>query len=167
MTSIHLALQHQLQSLQHLLEQLDNDAYNYPSKWLSKCSIGQHVRHVIELAQCLDNGYETGIVNYDERKRDKQIETDKQYAIAAIRDLLASVNRADKEIIVEGCYNTEVENIASVSSTYNRELVYNIEHAVHHMALIKVGLRELDIELADDEFGVAYATVQYRKLCAQ
>ena len=54
-----------------------------------------------------------------------------------------------------------------VTSTYNREIVYNIEHAVHHMALIKVALKELEVEFVNEEFGVAYATVQYRRVCAQ
>jgi hypothetical protein len=167
MTSIHRALRQQLNSLHQLLNQLNNEAYGYASRWLSNATIGQHTRHVIELVQCLVNGYETGHVNYDERKRDKQIETDRRYAIAAIEDLLASFNKADKAITLAGCFDDGSKEITTVASTYNRELVYNIEHAVHHMALIKVGLKELDITYADDTFGVAYATVQYRKLCAQ
>ena len=167
MTSIHQALRHQLESLHQLLNQLDNDAYGYASRWLSNATIGQHSRHLIELIQCLVNGYETGHVNYDERKRDKQIETDRQYAMLAIEELLTIFNKPDKNIILAGCFNDTDAEIATVTSTYNRELVYNIEHAVHHMALIKVGLKELEIEFTNDEFGVAYATLQYRKLCAQ
>ncbi len=167
MTSIQIALRHQLSSLRDLLEQLDNASYCYVSKWLSEATIGQHVRHVIELVQCLEAGYEAGVVNYDERKRDKKIETDKHYAIEAVNNLLASVNRHDKDIHVNGCYDANKDVLTTVISTYNRELVYNIEHAVHHMALIKVGLKELDIDLINEEFGVGYATVQYRKLCVQ
>jgi hypothetical protein len=44
-----------------------------------------------------------------------------------------------------------------------RELVYNIEHVVHHMALVKIGLKELlpDLDLPDD-FGVAVSTIRYQ-----
>lgn len=167
MTSIHQALRQQLNSLHQLMLQLDNDAYCYASPLLSNASIGQHTRHIIELIKCLCDGYETGIVNYDNRNRDKQIETDKRYAILAIEQLSDCFNMPDKVMLLEGCFDNSTQEISQVSSSYNREIVYNIEHAVHHMALIKVALNELRVEINDDAFGVAYATVQYRKLCAQ
>ena len=50
-----------------------------------------------------------------------------------------------------------------VESTLERELVYNIEHAVHHMAMIKIGLRQIAPEiLIDKNFGVAQSTVNNR-----
>lgn len=168
MTSIHQALRQQLEILHLLLMRLDDNAYCFESRWLSNATIGQHSRHVIELVQCLVNGYENGLVNYDNRMRDRQIETDRQYAISVIEVLLATFNKPDKKMILEGCFsNFGLNEIAKVDSTYNREIVYNIEHAVHHMALIKVGLKELEITFENEEFGVAYATIQYRKLCVQ
>jgi hypothetical protein len=40
--------------------------------------------------------------------------------------------------------------------------VYNVEHAIHHMALIKVGLKEVcpAVKIPAD-FGVAVSTVKY------
>ncbi len=165
MTSIHQALQHQLERLYQLLHQLDNEAYSYASVWLSRATIGQHTRHVIELIQCLVNGYDSGMINYDERKRDKQIETERLYAMQAIRQLVAILDKPDRLLILSGSFDNTT--VATANSTYKRELVYNIEHAVHHMALIKVALKELGIDFADETFGVANATLQYRKLCAQ
>ena len=52
------------------LEQLTCEQYCKPSKILFGATIGQHVRHIIELFICLDNGYGTGVVNYEKRKRD-------------------------------------------------------------------------------------------------
>ena len=167
MISIQNALVYQLQSLSNLLSRLDNGAYCHASKWLSEASIGQHSRHVIELVQCLLKGYDDAVVNYDERKRDYQLETDIAFAIEIIQDLVAQLDLPDKPVLVEGNFDMEEQTQIQIQSTYHRELAYNVEHAVHHMALIKVGLKELDIVLPDDNFGVAYATVQHRKLCAQ
>lgn len=167
MTSIHQALRHQLHSLYQLLERLDNASYRYHSPLLSNASIGQHIRHIIELIQCLEEGYESGLVSYDHRKRDKAIETDRSYAIQAIEHLLTLPVRPDKQILLEGNYLTSDDNAVKVASTYNREIVYNIEHSIHHMALIKVSLKELKMDLVNDEFGVAHATIQYRNLCVQ
>ena len=61
-------------------------------------TIGQHVRHIVELFQCLENGYEKGIVNYELRKRDKNIETDKQLAIQLLHEISNRLIREDKPI---------------------------------------------------------------------
>lgn len=166
MTSINRALEQQLARLRQLLLQLDNSAYCYASPFLSGSSIGQHTRHIIELVQCLHAGYEAGVVNYDKRKRDKQIETNKQHAIAAITTLTSYLDKPDKTMLAEGNFDSPGAGIFKVTTTFERELIYNIEHAIHHMALIKVALNELKLPV-DADFGVAYATVEYRKLCAQ
>ena len=167
MISIKEALAYQLQSLSDTLARLENDAYCHASHWLSGATIGQHSRHVIELAQCLVKGYDDALVNYDDRKRDVRLETNKDFAIDTIQELIPLLNKEDKPLMVEGNFDIEVQATIQITSTYHRELAYNIEHAVHHMALIKVGLKELNVELLNENFGVAYATVQYRKLCAQ
>jgi hypothetical protein len=45
-------------------------------------------------------------------------------------------------------------------------LAYAIDHADHHLAIIKIALNDEGIEL-DDEIGVASSTIRSRKLCAQ
>jgi len=41
--------------------------------------------------------------------------------------------------------------------------LYCLDHAIHHQALIKIGLKELQIaDLVGDDFGVAYSTLRYR-----
>lgn len=167
MNNIQPALRHQLQSLFDLLHQLDDYAYTYASPLLSHSTIGHHIRHTIELLQCLHQGYEKGIIDYDSRKRDRLIETDKLYAAKALEHLLQVMPRPDRELLLEGCYDTGENAVTRVVTTFNRELVYNIEHIIHHMALIKVALKEMQLDLVTEEFGVAYATVQYRKQCAQ
>jgi len=57
-----------------------------------------------------------------------------------------------------------------MNSSYFRELQYNIEHAIHHMAIIKIAIGACftEVELPAN-FGVAYSTVRYQKqlACAQ
>jgi hypothetical protein len=48
-------------------------------------------------------------------------------------------------------------------TSYFREIVYGTEHTIHHFALLKVALIELNIKIDEPDFGIAYATIQYRK----
>ncbi|MBN8880389.1 MAG: hypothetical protein J0I32_22785 [Sphingobacteriales bacterium] len=148
----------QLNELSFLLHKLHADDYTYKSSLLGDASIGQHVRHIIELSQCLLQGYAEGIVNYDARKRDAQIESEKDFALHCIQQLSCSMDRPDKPLLL--IQGNDTAN--SLSSYYYRELMYNTEHTIHHKALIRVALREMKLPLVDDDFGVAPSTIQYR-----
>ena len=54
-----------------------------------------------------------------------------------------------------------------IDSNYFRELLYNLEHCIHHQALIKVAVLQLEHLQIDADFGVARSTIEYRKQCAQ
>lgn len=153
-----------IRQLVHLLQQLQNTAhYSQPIKSLGDSTIGQHVRHIIELYQCLLKGYESGAVNYDKRDRNKQIETDISTAIIALKKINETLEKENKEL--EMIYETETMPLR-LTSNYFREVYYNLEHCIHHQALIKVGLIEMKINTIPDQFGVAPSTIQYRKQCA-
>lgn len=153
--------------LRGILEQISAEDYTMSCYNLSGASIGQHVRHSIELFQCLLQGYDTGIVNYEKRKRDIRIETDKDFAIEALENITREMQKIDKPLTVEACFGDDTD-VYSVPSNYGRELVYNLEHTIHHMALVRVGLLETKSEIAIPEsFGVAPSTLQYRKECAR
>jgi hypothetical protein len=77
------------------LHQLSGEEYTRPSKTLFHASIGQHVRHIIELFLCLEKGYDSGIVNYEKRKRDYRIETEKDLAIQLLKDIYHRIERPE------------------------------------------------------------------------
>ena len=122
--------------INQLLNQLTDIEYTYPNKALLNASIGQHVRHIIELYIELNNGYENGVINYELRKRSLQIETDKMYAADQLNILSNSINKVDKNLLLETDYSMNNLSTIQVQTNYFRELIYNLEHTVHHMALI-------------------------------
>lgn len=151
--------------LSDAITQLTDEAYTKPSKHLSGATIGQHTRHIIELFQCLINGYDLANVNYEKRKRDLNIEQSKHLAISLLQQIETDIYKADKEIIVTTCFVGDEE--IKINSNFLRELVYNLEHTIHHMALIRVGIAELSEIILPDTFGVAPSTIEYRRICAQ
>jgi hypothetical protein len=153
--------------LSDTLQQLSSEEYVKPCNTLFNNTIGQHVRHIIELFQCLENGYDSNMVNYEKRPRDIAIETDKEFAAQLLQDIYKKLNRPDKELVLEACYDEHSTQSITITTNYYREIAYNLEHTIHHMALIRVGITEVSgIQLSDD-FGVASSTVKYRKQCAQ
>jgi uncharacterized damage-inducible protein DinB len=149
------------------LDRMEEEQYNYSCENLSGNTIGQHVRHIIEMFQRLELGYQSGEINYDNRKRDKQIETDKRYATRLINEIVEQIEKADKNlslVIYPGEMPAEPERI---STSYFREILYNLEHTIHHMALIRVGLREIGEIPVDDSYGVSSSTIKFRNQCVQ
>jgi len=160
-----IVLKRVFEDLKGVLLQLTSDEYFKESSNLFGATIGQHVRHSLEMFQCLMQGYEGGIVNYDDRKRDKAIEADLTVALNTLQDILDSIDLQDKNLIIQARFGAD--DLMQVKSSYYRELIYNMEHTIHHMALIRVGIRELTDISVPAEFGVAPSTVQYKKQCAQ
>ena len=149
------------------LQLLDNEEYTQRCPTLFNATIGQHVRHVIELFLELEKGYEINRVNYDKRKRDYTIESNKDVAIELLHEIYLRLNRPDKNLLLEATYDESSNDTVLISTNYFRELMYNLEHTVHHMALIRVGINEVSTVVVPDDFGVASSTVKYKKTCAQ
>lgn len=157
-----------LLQLANAVTEISESVYIQKSKLLNGSTIGGHTRHVIEIFQCLLKGYETGIVNYENRKRDMHIECSKHYAVALLQELSVKIELPNKKLILQGFYSNEADvETSSMQTNFFRELVYNLEHCIHHMALIRVGIQEFSAIELPDNFGVAPSTIQYKKQCAQ
>ena len=157
------AVQNVFVQLAETIHQLDDVQYSHPCKTLNNATIGQHVRHTIELFQCLEQGYETGLVNYEKRKRDLVIETNRQVAEKLLHQLYTQLNKENKQLQLDSMYDDTSEELVSVDTNYYREIIYNLEHTIHHMALIRIGVKEVSTVELPEDFGVASSTMRYRK----
>jgi uncharacterized damage-inducible protein DinB len=154
-----------LETLEQLLcvvEQLDNRTYSTRLEILNGSSIGKHVRHVLEFYICLQDGIQKGEVNYDNRVRNLQLEESPDYAQMVLNHMIDTFNNValnEKNIQHIICFGDE--EISSESSI-SRELVYLIEHSIHHYAIIGIALKnELPQLVIPTNFGIAYSTVQH------
>ena len=159
-----------LVQLTRLLDELDDDQYRNPVRVLSDESIGAHVRHVIEFYNCLLKGLETGSVDYDSRPRNILFETERSFAIETIQTIIRQIHavQADRELHI--CLDLSLAgNPIQLSTGFYRELAYNIEHAIHHMAIIRIAVESEYVKVVlQENFGIAYSTIRNRnRLCAQ
>lgn len=147
-----------------LLHLLTNEEFTHKNPELSNATIGEHMRHIIELFQCLLDNYEDGQINYDNRKRNLLLQTDKNAAISIIEKLITEIEKPNKSLALAHNYSSPIEVL---QTNYFRELLYNLEHSIHHQALIKVALYNFPNIKISESIGVAPSTLEYRHQCAQ
>lgn len=152
----------QINALLNLLCKLRENEFTNKIAHLGDASIGGHTRHIIELLNCTLTGYETCFINYENRPRNLALETDIELARRQLEEILKNVTKDNKalEIIVEENAHGVVR---TVETNFNREILYNTEHIVHHLALIKVALIDMNLPLVDPQFGLAKSTIKYRQ----
>ncbi|MEX2592158.1 MAG: hypothetical protein WD426_05245 [Anditalea sp.] len=154
-----------LNQLEESLESITIEVYPKKLAILGESSIGMHVRHILEFYACLLNGYQTGTVDYDSRERNERLQEVKSAAIDTLRELKRTIEKLeDKVLVLQVGYSDGLPKKENIPSTYRRELIYNIEHTIHHMAIIKIGMKSLSLDcLLPESFGVAPSTLQYLK----
>ncbi len=154
-----------IDQIKSLVEQLSVDEYTASLDLLSGNSIGKHIRHVVEFFDLLVSISEDNIINYDDRDRDEKIETDKIICINKLNSIISKISLLDanQPLTLQVSYSTDDGMPIDVQTSVNRELAYNIEHAIHHMAIIKIAVITVfpNIRLAEN-FGVAYSTIRYQ-----
>ena len=153
-----------LDQVEFVISQIKDEDYSKPVDVFNNSTIGQHFRHTLEFFHCLMQGYDIGVINYDKRSHDKMIETNKELAIALIEKAKGFITSCDmqKLIKLEVNYGLENKEDVIIDSNMHREVIYNIEHAIHHMAIIKIGLQVICPYVAlPHGFGVAVSTLRY------
>ena len=151
-----------------LLEAIDDFAFTRTSPPVYTSCVGAHLRHCIDhYARFLD-GHRAGLIDYDARDRDPQLETDRLVARRALLDIvnaLAAVAPEDVDrsvdIVIDCGPVAGADGIdPRCPSTVRRELLFLVSHTVHHYALIAHILRHHAMEVPAG-FGVAPSTLRH------
>ncbi len=149
------------------LEKIDIPTYRMDQELLLGSSIGGHSRHFIEFFQCLLSQWDTPSreIDYSRRKRDKQIENDPLHAckqVRAIQQQLASLEQNFSCRLNCG-EHTPGQAGYWINTSLERELLYNLDNTIHHLAIIKIGLLAVkpDFHLPE-HFGYMPSTLQYQ-----
>ncbi|MEM9801883.1 MAG: DinB family protein [Planctomycetota bacterium] len=151
-----------------LVGALDGEAYTQSAPTLALSGVGPHLRHVVDFYERFLNAFEAQAgetriqVDYDARDRDPRVETDPDYAIAAIDracDRLRAI-AGDPRNATETPVDVRSDGSPWIASTVARELQSLVSHTVHHYALIAIAVRSHGGE-TDPSFGVAPSTLRH------
>ncbi|MES2647970.1 MAG: hypothetical protein V4717_13910 [Bacteroidota bacterium] len=159
-------IQQLVRQINDIISQLTDDEYSRPLNVFNGSSIGQHTRHVIEFFAELEQGYQNGLINYDNRKRNKKLETDKQFALDLLNEFTSACDKEDKHLQL----SVDLQHsptMGMIATTYYRELAFAVEHTVHHMAFLRIGIEQVKNIAVPTDFGISASTQRYRSSCAQ
>ena len=149
-----------------LLRALDDKSYNTHLPAAFNASVGGHYRHCLDHFQSLLDALDGDEVNYDHRKRDARIESERDYAMRETRRIFLGCESIPNEWLTRSVsVRTKVsygdDTAPAMPSTIGRELMYAIAHAIHHYALIGVMCGLMGVPLPA-RFGVAPSTLKHK-----
>jgi uncharacterized damage-inducible protein DinB len=157
-----LALAGCLVDLAVLLEATPDLAYLSRPEGGVSGSVGAHVRHCLDHVRAVLDAADGAVLSYDRRERDTAVEHNRTLGILALRQqgsrLEALVGRpADQPLDLQAqvdCNGATVE----VASSLGRELVFVLQHTIHHKAIVALLLAARGVTIPP-RFGYAPSTV--------
>jgi hypothetical protein len=155
---------------ERLLQSLSDGQYAGKIPEAADASIGAHYRHSLEHFQLMFEAVQQPGIDYDSRARDGALENERLLALSLTRDFRHAtrfLSPAQLERVIEArcqvSYNDSTSS--SASSTFGREVMYAVSHAMHHYALIALICRLRKIPLPQN-FGMAPSTLRYLRQSA-
>ena len=147
------------------IENLKEGEYSREHNAVFVSSIGQHLRHVLDLYFALIHPKQTWLVDYDHRRRGFLVETKRKQGLKELKIVRQWLKELTEEQICQPCtIQTEVKLSCSkpvlVQTTIERELCFVASHLTHHLALMAAMARSRgqDVEVG---VGMAPATLTH------
>ncbi len=155
------------EQIKDFLKLINPQMYSQPLSTFNGSTVGQHIRHIIDFYLCLLNGIDDTYIDYDHRERNPQIEQDKTVAHNIIQQIAIQTQKLPihKMVKVNSCFapDQDIQN-TEIHSSIGRELMYAYDHAIHHLAMVKIGMNVHYPEVSiNKDLGVAPSTLKYRK----
>ena len=138
-----------------LLENLTDEEYSNTSIAPYYSSIGGHIRHILDVFDCIFDGLEDKKVDLVARKRNPLAENHTEVGIAYFKTILQkikSLENADMNQLVEVSDDLGL-GVVVANYTLAAALIQAHSHAIHHFASLGYLIAQLDIELPDADFG--------------
>ncbi len=160
------AIIHNLNRSVLLLNSIDDMQYSDISVAPYNSSIGGHIRHILDVFDCIFDGLSIGEVNLVARKRNELTEQKTTFGLIYIE------NTIDK---LHGLENVDFDKIIAVKDdlglgeitqnyTLGSVLIQAHSHAIHHFASLGYLIHQLGINLPDADFGYNPTTPRGEKL---
>ncbi|MFD1315776.1 DinB family protein [Namhaeicola litoreus] len=138
-----------------LVVEVDDAQFNDNSVAPYFSSIGIHMRHVLDVFDCIFDGLPSGNIDLTHRKRNVLVEQDKELCISyfnRIHDKLSDLSDQELEVMVSVHDDLGLGKLEA-QYTLAAILIQAHSHAIHHFASIGYIIHQLGISLPDADFG--------------
>lgn len=138
-----------------LLDSLTDTQYSDNSTPPYYSSIGVHMRHILDVFDCIFRGLEVGQIDLSDRRRNSLSETKVEAGLtyfSKVIQQLEELSEVDLNRLVR--VNDDLgQGMVSANYTLASVLIQAHSHAIHHFASIGYIIARLDIALPDADFG--------------
>ncbi|WP_075344590.1 DinB family protein [Tenacibaculum agarivorans] len=149
------AIEKNLQRGIKLLNSISDEQYSDCSVPPYNSSIGNNMRHILDVFSCIFKGIEKREIDFSDRERNELAQIKTESGIAYFNDIidqLKSIKDSDFNTIVSVTDDLGTGKITT-NYTLGSALVQAHSHAIHHYASIGFIIEKLGIELPDADFG--------------
>jgi len=160
------AIEHNLKRGVKLLNSITDIQYSDTTVEPYHSSIGGHMRHILDVFDCIFCGLETKEIDLTARKRNELAENKIAFGLAYFEEIFQKLELIRKEKLGEIVKVSDDLGLGIVSTNYTLAsvLIQAHSHAIHHFASIGYIISKLDIELPDTDFGYNPSTPREKRV---
>jgi len=149
------AIEKNLQRGIKLLNSISEAQYNNQSVAPYYSSIGGHIRHILDIFDCIFEGIPTKKIDLAARKRNELVEQYTVHGLLYFESILKKLDALKNSDFNELYQVRDDLGMGEVIANYTlaSALIQAHSHATHHFASIGYIIAQLGIELPDADFG--------------
>ena len=149
------AITNNLQRGIKLLNSIDENQYTDVSVAPYYSSIGVHMRHILDVFDCVFIGLESNNVDLSARKRNALVEQKISLGLDYFSEIITKLEdlKAENLDIIVQVKDDLGLGVVTANYTLASILIQAHSHAIHHFASIGYIISQLDINLPDADFG--------------
>lgn len=139
----------------NLLNSISDKEYSDNSTAPYYSSIGVHMRHILDVFDCVLKGIETGEIDLSERERNELAERKVAVGLAYFENIITRLGMVGPAELDKTVEVSDDLGLGMVKARYSfaAALIQAHSHAIHHFASIGYVISQLGICLPDADFG--------------
>lgn len=139
----------------NLLNSINDEQYTNNSTAPYYSSIGIHMRHILDVFNCIFKGMESGQIDLTARERNELAETKVTVGLDYFSQIMSQLNDVELENLNKIIEVKDDLGLGMITANYTlaAALIQAHSHAIHHFASIGYIISQMGINLPDGDFG--------------
>jgi len=149
------AIEKNLQRGIKLLNNISDEQYSDCSVPPYYSSIGNNMRHILDVFSCIFKGINEGNIDFSDRERNELAQVQTKFGIDYFNQIITELSNLDEKDFDRIVKVTDDLGTGKITTNYTlgSALVQAHSHTIHHYASIGFIIDHLGIELPDEDFG--------------